>query len=134
MYIILILGFIFLLIGIRNKKKKKKLLSEGNIIEGTIIRLDENEINDRTIYHPVVQVKDHKSKFHEIRLSTGTTWPKKIGTLIKIVFDPDNPHDAFEARKSSFSAETIFIIIGSILTFIGIIAVIFSMVWNEIIN
>ncbi len=132
MYIILLLGMAFLFIGIRNKRKKKQLLSDGAIVEGTIIRLDENEMNNRTYFYPVVEVKDHKGNFHEIRLRFGSTWPREIGSPLKIVFDPNNPLDAFEAKKSAFSAETGFIIAGSIITFIGIIIVILGQLWDKL--
>jgi len=132
MYFIPILGLLFVFIGIRNHKKQKELMRNGVRCTAEIVDLHEDMMNNRTIYYPVVRVNDEVKGTLDLRMTTGTSMRKNIGSMMEVVYDPANFDDIHEYSNSMTLANVMFIIIGSIFTFIGIIVIALNLFWDHI--
>lgn len=97
-----------------------------------IVDLHEDMMNNRTIYYPVVRVNDEVKGTLDLRMTTGTSMRKNIGSMMEVVYDPANFDDIHEYSNSMTLANVMFIIIGSIFTFIGIIVIALNLFWDHI--
>ncbi|MGB6036772.1 MAG: DUF3592 domain-containing protein [Cryomorphaceae bacterium] len=132
MYFIPIFGLLFVFIGIRNHKKQKQLMKTGVRFTAEIVDLHEDMMNNRTIYYPVVRVIDEVEGTKDLRMPTGTSMRKKVGSKIDVVYDPTNFNDVHEYSNTMTLANVMFIIVGSIFTLIGIIVIALNLFWDHI--
>lgn len=131
----LILGLILLFVGIRNKRKRKLLAKNGTKVTAKVIDNYESELGDRTLYYPIVEFSDRNNNKQKVKMTIGTTAYKTVGSNIEIVYDPnDYDSEVLEYSNSTSITDLIFIIVGSIFTFIGAISTILKLLWNHITN
>ena len=118
--IILSISIVFLMIGITQWKKGNHLLGHGKKVNAIIFKNNEdNSGTDGPMYFPVVRFQTDKQEWITKELSVGYSTPEKVGTKIKIIYDPEDP-TSFETN-SSFHLE----ILPRLLVAIGLSGLIF---------
>lgn len=134
MYFPLIIGLIMIFFAIRANKKRKWLAKNGTRVQGIISGLDEQEMNEKVIYFPIVKIDDPVLGAREIRLSSGTSIMRKVGSRIELVYPPGEPDDIREHSDAMTMGHLILLIVGIFFTLFGLGWITVSLLWDYFIN
>jgi Protein of unknown function (DUF3592) len=119
--IVFVVSIIFLMIGISQWKKGNHLMRHGRKATAIIFEnKKDNSGTDGPMYYPVVRFQTDKQEWVTRELSVGYSTPEKVGTKIKIIYDPEDP-TSFETN-STFHLE----ILPRLLVAIGICGLVFG--------
>jgi len=107
-------------------------MKRGLRYRGVITALHEEEMNNRTLFYPVVRVEDEVHGQRELRLTEGSNLYRKPGSAIEVVFDPHNADEIYEYKSGMSLANVMFIIVGSLFALIGAIGTALKLFWDYI--
>ena len=132
------LGLIFLILGIRSRKKAQASLqwpvAQGSVISSTVVQhqdYDEDDHRTSTSYEPQVQYRfsvggqeflGKKIAFganrFDMRRAQGMADQYPSGSAVNVHYNPDNPNEAVLQTKAA--GGTVFMVVGIVFLVIGL--------------
>lgn len=104
--IFLIVGVIFLVIGLKMYSHQQNFSKTGIAAEATVINIVSHKSSDSVTYRPEVEFQTKTGETVQVVHSMGTNPPKyKKGDVVDIIYSPDNP---YEIMMDSAFEKTIF--------------------------
>ena len=140
-YIISIAGILSIAISIFLRKKStnliKKCTSSCKGVLTTIVEREKEYSNSSNDYQkikgyfPVYEFEVNEKKY-SISDTTGTTRPEdiKIGTVVKINYNPQNPEECYKKGDYFSKAWLIFLIVGIICIIEAVVVIFIKVVFN----
>lgn len=122
LFIFLVVGVIFLVIGLKLYSHQQNFAKTGIATEATVINVISHRSSDSVTYRPEVEFKTEAGETIQVIHSTGSNPPShKVGEKVNIYYAPDNPYEimidsAFEKVIFPF----IFIGLGGLCCLIAI--------------
>lgn len=114
-FVVLIVGVIFLLIGLNMRSNYKKFKETGIQAEATVINIISHRSSDSTTFRPEIEFTTKDGKNIQIIHTTGSNPPQySVGEKVNIYYAPDNPYNIIIDSKSEQIFPLIFIIIGGL--------------------
>lgn len=111
--IFLIVGVIFLIIGLKMYSNRQDFAKTGVAATATVVNIVASKSSDSVTYRPEVEFKTNTGETIQVVHSMGTNPPKyKKGDVVNIIYSPDNPYD--------FMMDSTFERVGFPLIFIGL--------------
>lgn len=117
---ILAISVFFLSIGISRWRKGNHLLAKGKKANATVFKnVRDDSGTDGPMFYAVIQFLTDKQETITKQRNVGYSSPEKVGTKLKVIYDPENPND-FEIH-STFNLETL----PRLLTSLGVFGLIY---------
>jgi hypothetical protein len=117
---ILVISGVLLSIGISRWRKGKHLLVKGKKSNATVFKNERDDSGtDGPLFYAVIRFLTDKQETITKQRNVGYSTPEKVGTKLKVIYDPENPSD-FEIH-SKFNLE----IMPRLLTGLGAIGMIY---------
>jgi Protein of unknown function (DUF3592) len=117
---LLVISGILLSIGISRWRKGNHLLAKGKKANATVFKnIRDDSGTDGPMFYAVIRFITDKQETITKQRNVGYSTPQKVGTKLKIIYDPENPND-FEVH-STFNLETL----PRLLTGLGVFGLIY---------
>ena len=117
---ILAISVFFLSIGISRWRKGNHLLAKGKKANATVFKnVRDDSGTDGPMFYAVIQFLTDRQEAITKQRNIGYSSPEKVGTKLKVIYDPENPND-FEIH-STFNLETL----PRLLTSLGVFGLIY---------
>lgn len=128
---LLIIGLALLTFAVWNHRRHKRMMRSGTRVTAVVVDNYVDEMNNRTLYFPEVEFTNVQGQKVRARLRTGSNIRKNAGTPMEVVYDPTDPEIEVIAWSKSVSVpHLIFIIVGALFFFAGIIGLLIKIVWE----
>ena len=125
-FVLIIVGVVFLIIGLSMYRHQQKFAKNGIATEATVINMVSQRSTDSVTYKPEVEFQTENGETIQVIHTTGSNPPRyKKGEVINIYYMPDNPYEitidsAFERVIFPF----IFIVLGGLCCLMALGAVV----------
>ncbi|MBP7176376.1 MAG: DUF3592 domain-containing protein [Thermoclostridium sp.] len=111
--IFLIVGVLFLIIGLRMYSSQQNFAKTGVTVEATVINIVSHKSSDSVTYRPEVEFRTKTGETIQVIHNMGSNPSKyKKGDVVNVIYSPDNP---YEIMMDSAFEKVVFP-----LTFIGL--------------
>jgi hypothetical protein len=122
----LLLGIVFLLIGISVLSRNNKIINNGVSVEAQVVNVNVNRMNKKTYYEPEIRFATVNGETVNAKLNeTSGSSPYSVGDKVKIIYSKDNPNKIIvDSFFSKYGFPVIFITAGALLIIIGLLKVI----------
>jgi hypothetical protein len=130
MYFALIVGLVVIFFGIRMHRKKKALAKTGVMAKAVIIDNREGDFGGRVLHFPVIEIMDGPDTGYEVVMNEGTNWIKKVGKEMTVVYPHGDPDSAHEHTKGMNMGSIVLILVGSLFSLIGFVAIVLNYLWD----
>ncbi|MEL6190462.1 MAG: DUF3592 domain-containing protein [Bacteroidota bacterium] len=119
----LVVGCVAIAIGVGLYMRTQRLLQEGIMTSGKVIRIDSYQDDGTTMYTPVYEYKDQSGNTQTFKSPVATSWnSRKIGDVVELIYDPMN---AANMKVKSFlglySTSLVLAGLGSIFCIVAVI-------------
>lgn len=112
-FVVLVVGAIFLIIGLKMRANFKNFKETRIPAEATVINLISHRSSKSTTFQPELEYTTNDGKTIQVVHTTGSNPPQyKVGDKVKIYYAPDNPYSMIIDSKSEQIFPLIFIILG----------------------
>ncbi len=120
--IFLVVGAIFLIIGLKMYSHQQNFAKTGIAAEATVINIVSHRSSDSVTYRPEVEFETKTGETIQVVHSMGTNPPKyKKGDIIDILYAPDNPYEIMiDSAFEKVIFPIIFIGIGGLFCLIAL--------------
>lgn len=120
--VLLVLGCIAFAVAMGMYLRTQRLLQEGVVTPGKVIRIDSYQDDGTTMYTPVYEYQDQSGNTQTFKSKVATSWKsRKIGDKAEIIYDPMN---ATNVKVKSFfglySTSLVLTFAGSIMLIIAV--------------
>ena len=120
--VLLVLGCIAFAVAMGMYLRTQRLLQEGVVTPGKVIRIDSYKDDGTTMYTPVYEYNDQSNNPQTFKSPVATSWnSRKIGDKVEIIYDPMN---ATNVKVKSFfglySTVLVLAFAGSVLLTIAV--------------
>ncbi|MEM8897260.1 MAG: DUF3592 domain-containing protein [Bacteroidota bacterium] len=121
--VLLVVGCIAFAVAMGLYLRTQRLLQEGVVTPGKVIRIDSYQDDGTTMYTPVYEYQDQSGNLQTFKSKVATSWKsRKIGDKAEIIYDPVN---ASNVKVKSFfglySTPLVLVAVGSIMLITAVI-------------
>ena len=121
--VLLVVGCIAFAVAIGLYLRTQRLLQEGVVTPGKVIRIDSYQDDGTTMYTPVYEYKDQSGNTQTFKSPVATSWnSRKIGDVVELIYDPMN---AANMKVKSFlglhSTSLVLAGVGSIFLIVAVV-------------
>ena len=112
--VLLIVGVVFLIVGIAIRNQQKSFAKTGVYTDAEVVNLVSHRSDNSITYRPEVKFTTKSGETVQVVHSSGSNPPRyKVGDKVEIIYAPDNPyHIAFNSTFELVIFPFIFIGVG----------------------
>ncbi|MEM6765783.1 MAG: DUF3592 domain-containing protein [Bacteroidota bacterium] len=120
--VLLVLGFVAFAVGMGLYIRTQRLLQEGVITPGKVIRIDSYQDDGTTMYTPVFEYLDQSGNTQTFKSPVATSWnSRKVGDEVELIYDPmDATHVKVKSFLGLHSTSLVLAFVGSIVLIVAI--------------
>jgi hypothetical protein len=94
LFIFLIVGVVFLIIGLKMYSRQQNFAKTGIAVSATVVNIVSHKSSDSITYRPEVEFQTKTGETIQVVHSMGSNPPKyKKGDVVDIIYSPDNPYE-----------------------------------------
>ena len=121
--VLLVVGCVTFAVAMGLYLRTQRLLQEGVVTPGQVIRIDSYQDDGTTMYTPVYEYEDQSGNLQTFKSKVATSWKsRKIGDKAEIIYDPVN---ASNVKVKSFfglySTPLVLVVVGIIFLIIAVV-------------
>ncbi len=121
--VLLVVGCVTFAVAMGLYLRTQRLLQEGVVTPGQVIRIDSYQDDGTTMYTPVYEYEDQSGNLQTFKSKVATSWKsRKIGDKAEIIYDPVNASNVkVKSFLGLYSTPLVLVFVGTIFLIIAVV-------------